>query len=75
MKLKLNKQNVTALSSKDMSNVNGGGQGWSNFRSGNCRYSTHHAVTGVIVDPETGKSGAVMLGCSIDNVVYKEGAI
>lgn len=39
MKLKLNKQNITTLSLKDMSNVNGGGEKWSDFRTGNCNYS------------------------------------
>ena len=71
MKLKLNKQNVIKLSSNDMSNVNGGGVRWSNFRSGNCGYSDDHAVDGTIVDGGNGSTRNIRLGCSIDNVVYK----
>ena len=39
MKLKLNKQTITELSSKEMENVEGGKGGWSDFRTGNCNYS------------------------------------
>lgn len=39
MKLKLKKQTVTELSSKEMENIEGGKGWWSDFRTGNCNYS------------------------------------
>jgi len=48
MKLKLEKQKVATLSSKEMGNVNGGGRRRSmritNFGGGSCRYSRNHEV-------------------------------
>ncbi len=38
-KLSLNKQAITELSSKEMENIEGGKGWWSDFRTGNCKYS------------------------------------
>lgn len=37
--LNLKKQSITELSSKEMEDVGAGRGGWSNFRTGNCKYS------------------------------------
>jgi natural product precursor len=59
MKLKLNKQNITSLSAKEMDNVIGGGEGWSGFRTGHCNYSAANPAWGTLVD--SGKQ--VLVGC------------
>ena len=53
MKLELKKQKVTKLSSNDMSNINGGGEKWSDFWSGNCKYSNNNAQPVELYDPAT----------------------
>ena len=60
MKLKLNKQNITTLSTKDLSNINGGGQGWSGFRTGHCNYSEKNPAWGTLVDSKK----EVLVGCA-----------
>lgn len=42
MKLKLNKQKVAKLSSKEMNDINGGGLARSNRLNGGCAYSRNH---------------------------------
>jgi hypothetical protein len=44
MKLKLEKQKITRLSSEDMDSINGGGRKRSNRNNGGCNYSRNHAV-------------------------------
>jgi len=60
MKLTLNKQKVTALSSKDMGQVNGGGLRRSRKNGGGCNYSRKedHMLTKVDVD-----GNIVHIGC------------
>lgn len=68
MKLKLEKQNVTTLSSKDMGNINGGGEKWSDFRTGNCNYSRTEGQ-GVLVCQHDDANGNTMpdilVGCKV----------
>ncbi len=45
MKLKLEKQKVTTLSSDDMSSVNGGGEARSDRKLGDCRYSRRNSYS------------------------------
>lgn len=40
MKLKLEKQKITKLSKDELQTVKGGGNFWSDLRTGNCGYST-----------------------------------
>lgn len=54
MKLTLDKQKVTKLSANDMNSINGGGEKWSDFWSGNCKYSTDNAQVVQLYDPQTG---------------------
>lgn len=42
MKLKLEKQKITKLSKDELQNVKGGGNLWSDLRTGNCNYSTNN---------------------------------
>jgi hypothetical protein len=69
MKLKLDKQKVTTLSLKDMSQVNGGGRGErrSNRLHGNCHYSTKHA-SGT-------DSGGNAVGCVVDSANHQSTVI
>jgi len=64
MKLKLEKQKVTTLSSKEMGNVNGGGLKRSQRKNGTCRYS-RQANNAVISTFSTsgGGSRSYVTGC------------
>ncbi|MGD1847824.1 MAG: hypothetical protein ACFB10_20720 [Salibacteraceae bacterium] len=42
MKLNLNHQKITSLSSSEMADIHGGGIKRSNRRNGNCQYSRDH---------------------------------
>ena len=42
MKLKLEKQKITKLSKDELHTVKGGGNFWSDKRTGNCRYSDNN---------------------------------
>lgn len=66
MKLKLKKEEITKLSSQEMKDVNGGGQGWSNFRTGNCKYSdSHQELECVLSQDEYGwYEHEVVVGCT-----------
>ncbi|NOQ75209.1 MAG: rSAM-modified peptide [Crocinitomix sp.] len=65
-KLNLKKQEVTALSSDEMSNVKGGRGGWSNFRTGSCGYSSDNPVEEcVLTQDQAGDwhENSVTVGC------------
>lgn len=63
MKLKLEKQKITSLSSSEMKQINGGGEARSDRRNGNCAYSRR---VGTIIDDCGGvegcKNSAVLVG-------------
>ncbi|NOQ75210.1 MAG: hypothetical protein GQ574_24575 [Crocinitomix sp.] len=65
MKLQLKKQEIAALSSDEMKNVQGGGVGWSNFRTGNCSYSDKMPDNYLSCDEfnEDGTRTTVTVGC------------
>lgn len=44
MKIKLEKQNVTSLSTSELNKIFGGGEARSDRRHGHCRYSAKHGV-------------------------------
>ena len=60
MKLKLDKQKITTLSSDDLSNINGGGLRRSQRNFGGCNYSRREG-RGIYKDDVNGKS--VHIGC------------
>ncbi len=66
MKLKLNKQTITELSSKEMENIEGGKGWWSDFRTGNCKYSQteQHADNYLVCTPNSdGTYATVTISC------------
>jgi len=59
-KLSLKKQKVTSLSSKEMSQVIGGGEARSDRKQGDCAYSRNHGYT-----YQPGDNGDVLIsGCA-----------
>lgn len=62
MKLKLEKQKIQSLNSKEMSNIKGGGEARSDRRTGNCDYSRKHPQV-FLCDCGDGTYEPIVVGC------------